>query len=245
MVVRALLIGNAGDTDPGLVGHAMRRAGWSFTERIRESYGSWPGGVGIEGAAGIESAGNVDMIVSMGSSWSTYWPEVEGPVRAEQDLMRAAIDAGIPVFGICFGAQQLSTVLGGTVTRAATPEIGWCRIEPSTETARVAPQVLFAEPWMQWHYDTFTVPSGATLLATSDVGPQVFVHRGSVGLQFHPEATETIVAHWSRDEGADELIAVGTDAGTLLDETRTRMQSARSRCDELVRWVLSTAGFGG
>lgn len=228
----------------------MRRAGWSFTERIRESYASWPRAVGSVGPgtdipAGADLPGTIDMVVSLGSSWSTYWPEFEGPVRAEQDLMRAAIEAGIPVFGICFGAQQLSTVLGGTVARAAAPEIGWCRIEPSVESAEVAPPVFFSEPWMQWHYDAFTVPSGATLLAQSPAGPQAFVHRGSVGLQFHPEATETIVAHWSRDEGADELLAVGTDTEILLDETRRRMRSARTRCDELVRWVLSTAGFGG
>lgn len=237
MVVRALLIGNAGDTDPGFVGHALRREGWSFTERIRESHESWPSTSGthdLEGAA---------LIVSLGSGWSTYWDDVAPAVRAEQDLMRTAIAAGTPVFGICFGAQQLATVLGGTVARAPVAEIGWCTVRALPESASAAPAVLFEDRWMQWHYDSFTVPSGATVLAESPAGPQVFVHRGCVGVQFHPEATESIVAHWSSDEGADELTVQGIDPVELVAETREHIASARRRCDDLVRWVISVAGI--
>jgi len=238
VVVRAVLIGNAGDTDPGLVGRAMRRAGWSFTERIRELHPTWPR------AADAPDLEGADLVVSLGSGWSAYWDDVADPVRAEQELMRAALDAGVPVFGICFGAQQLSTVLGGTVSRAPRAEIGWCTVDPALESGSGAPAVMFEGPWMQWHYDAFTVPSGATLLAQSDAGPQAFVHQRSVGLQFHPEATESIVAQWSRDEGADELTAAGTDVESLLDQTRAELGSARRRCDALVTWVLETAGFG-
>jgi len=216
----------------------MRRLGWSFTERIRESHSAWPRDTDepdLEGA---------DLVVSLGSGWSTYWDDVAVPVLAEQRLIRAALDAAVPVFGICFGAQQLSTVLGGTVSRAARAEIGWCTVDPALESGTGAPAAMFEGPWMQWHYDAFTVPSGATLLAQSEVGPQAFVHHRSVGLQFHPEATESIVAQWSRDEGADELAVVGTDVATLLGETRRELDSARRRCDALMTWVLETAGFG-
>ena len=157
--------------------------------------------------------------------------------------MRAALESGVPVFGICFGAQQLATVLGGSVSRAPVAEIGWHAVSPVRESAGDAPSVLFEDRWMQWHYDAFTVPSGASVLAESGAGPQMFVHRGGIGVQFHPEATESIVAGWSEGEGADELRAAGIDPSVLADETRRRMSSAARRCDALVRWVRGTVGF--
>lgn len=183
------------------------------------------------------------MVVALGSGWSTYWDAVAPAVRAEQDLMRSALSAGVPVFGICFGAQQLSVTLGGSVSRAPVAEIGWYEISPVREGRRRAPSVLFEDRWMQWHYDAFSVPSGASVLAESGAGPQVFVHGRSVGVQFHPEATESIVVGWSDGEGTDELRAAGLDRASLVDETRRRMTSAARRCDTLVQWVLGVAGF--
>lgn len=237
MVVRALLIGNAGDTDAGFIGHAMRRRGWSFTEWIRESHGTWPTSSGSPDLAGVE------MVVALGSGWSTYWDDVAPAVRAEQEVMRAALSTRTPVFGVCFGAQQLATVLGGRVERASVPEIGWCEVVPVPETVGSAPPVFFEDRWLQWHHDAFSVPAGATVLARSDAGPQAFVHEGSVGVQFHPEATESIVARWSSDDGVGELAAVGVDPVDLLIETRSRVGSAQRRCDDLVEWVLTAAGL--
>ena len=181
------------------------------------------------------------MVVALGSGWSTYWDDVAPAVRAEQEVLRAALADGTPVFGVCFGAQQLATVLGGRVERASVPEIGWCEVAPVPETIGSAPPVLFEDRWLQWHYDAFSVPAGATVLARSDAGPQAFVHERNVGVQFHPEATESIVARWSSDEGAGELGAVGLDPVDLLVETRSRVESARRRCDDLVEWVLTVA----
>lgn len=174
-------------------------------------------------------------MVSLGSGWSTYWDHVADAVSAEQALLRAAIDAGIGVIGICFGAQQLATVLGGSVQRAATPEIGWYPVEPVLgATSR---EVVEGE-WMQWHYDAVTLPTGVEVQATSPVGPQMFRSGRSVGVQFHPEATETIVRGWSSGDGEAELATVGLTHEVLQVETARRMAEMPSRCDRLVEWCL-------
>lgn len=177
-------------------------------------------------------------MVSLGSGWSTYWDHVADAVAAEQAVLRAAIDAGVGVIGICFGAQQLATVLGGSVQRASHPEIGWCPVEPvHGATSREA----VGGEWMQWHYDAVTLPVGVEVHAVSSVGPQMFLSGRSIGVQFHPEATETIVRGWSSGDGEAELAAVGLTPGALQVETARRMAEMPSRCDRLVAWCLERA----
>jgi len=225
--MRAALIANADDADSGLVGKALRRRGYSFVEFIREHHHGW------------SSVDGLDLVVAMGSGWSTYWEHVAAPIRAEQQLLSKAISQGIPVLGICFGAQQLSTVLGGQVTKAQSPEIGWHLITAVAEAASHIPASLCEGPWMQWHYDRFTVPSGATVLAESPAGPQAMVCGRSLGVQFHPEATESIVHTWARGDGVEELRAVHLSPEQLLASTREQLDDASRRCDDLIGWFLS------
>lgn len=224
--MRAALIANVEDADPGFIGRAMRRRGISFVEYLREQWQEWP------------SLDGIDLIVSMGSSWSVYWEEQSGPISAEQRLLATAHADGLPILGVCFGAQQLSTALGGHVTNAQSPEIGWFSVRNVPETAEIAPSCLTEGRWMQWHYDKFSVPSGATVLADSPVGPQAIVCGTALGVQFHPEATESIVRHWSSGDGAGELDRQGMDPVALLAETSATVIDAERRCDELVAWFL-------
>ena len=228
MVVRAALIGNRDDTDPGLVGHSLRRHGYSFVELARETPGDW----------GIDPTG-VDLVVSLGSSWSTYWPELGAETSAERAFLSAGHGAGVPVLGICFGGQQLAAALGGTVSRLHKHEIGWHDVAVVPEAAGAGDVAhILAGQWFQWHYDGFSVPGGATALAQSPVSPQAFRSGRSLGLQFHPEATESIVRHWSSGDGATELSDASIDRGDLLSRTAEMMDDMRRRTDALVEWFL-------
>ena len=224
--MRAVLVANEADADPGLVGRALRARGYSFIEFLREDHENWP------------SLDDCDLVVTMGSNWSTYWEQVAVPVAAEQRLLSDAIARGLPVLGVCFGAQQLSIVLGGAVSRAASHEIGWHQVFPVPEAEDLAPPSLTEGPWMQWHYDRFSVPSRATVLADSPVGPQAMVCGRTLALQFHPEATESIVRLWMNEGGSDELAKVGLDQDTVMAETTANLSGAEQRCDELVGWFL-------
>lgn len=225
--MRAALIANSNEADPGFVGRSLRRRGYAFTEFLREQHSQWSS---LEG---------FNLVVAMGSGWSTYWDHVAEPVHAEQALMRDAMARGIPILGVCFGGQQLSNALGGTVTKAQSTEIGWFSVENLPETAHFAPKTLFQGPWMQWHYDSFTVPSGATVLAQSPAGPQAIVCGRALGLQFHPEANETIVRMWASADGAEELANQGIDPEELFRLTRENQMDSERRCDALVDWFLT------
>ena len=91
---------------------------------------------------------------------------------------------------------------------------------------------------MQWHYDSVEVPSGATTLAESDRAVQAFRIGSSLAVQFHPEATESVIARWSSGEGRRELADAGIDYDELMVETRAVAADAEERCRLLVDWFL-------
>lgn len=111
-------------------------------------------------------------------------------LAGEIDLLAAATAAGIPVLGVCLGAQLLACSLGGTVDRARTAEVGIGSVALTAAGERdgvLGPSgpVL---PVLHWHGDTFTIPPGAELLASSDrCVNQAFRLGRAYGLQFHVE----------------------------------------------------------
>lgn len=82
-------------------------------------------------------------------------------------------------------------------------------------------------PWFQWHFDTFTVPAGAQLIAEGAVGPQAFTIGHSLGVQFHPEVTPEIMDSWVAAY-RHELDQEGVDPDLLLQETRDRADETRA-----------------
>jgi GMP synthase-like glutamine amidotransferase len=153
-----------------------------------------------------------DLIVSLGSEFAAF-DDSKSFVRREAELMGTAVDADVPVLGLCFGGQMLARVLGAELFRGERSEIGWLPVRSED------PELVPDGPWFQWHFDSFTVPPGATLIAESDVGPQAFVAGRSLGLQFHPEVTTQIMDDWVRTY-RHELDGDGVDPDDLLEETK-------------------------
>jgi GMP synthase-like glutamine amidotransferase len=160
-----------------------------------------------------------DVIVSLGSEFAAF-DDSKPFVAREARLMQAAIEADVPVLGLCFGGQMLARALGGEVFRSAESEIGWLPVRSRD------PKLVPAGPWFQWHFDSFTLPPDATVIAESDVGPQAFIAGRSLGLQFHPEVTTQIMDDWVRTY-RHELDADGVDPDALLDETKRRATESR------------------
>jgi GMP synthase-like glutamine amidotransferase len=171
-----------------------------------------------------------DLVVSLGSEFAAF-DDTKAFVPKEAELMREAVDADVPVLGLCFGGQMLARVLGADVYRSEDSEIGWLPVRSRD------PDLVPNGPWFQWHFDTFTLPPGATLIAESDAGPQAFVAGKSLGLQFHPEVTTEIMDNWVRVY-RHELDADGVDPDGLLDETKRLAPESRRMAWQLLEAFL-------
>jgi len=160
-----------------------------------------------------------DLIVSLGSEFAAF-DDSRAFVPREFRLMRRAVDADVPVLGLCFGGQMLARVLGGDVYRGPDAEIGWLPVRTND------PELVPEGPWFQWHFDVLSAPPGATVIAETDLGTQAFVSGRSLGLQFHPEVTPQIMDEWVHAY-RHELDAEGVDPDALLEETNRRAQEAK------------------
>jgi GMP synthase-like glutamine amidotransferase len=170
-----------------------------------------------------------DLIVSLGSEFAAF-DDAQEFVRREARLMERAVADEVPILGLCFGGQLLARVLGGENFRA-TSEIGWLPVRTKD------PELVREGPWFQWHFDSFSVPDGAELVAESDAGPQAFVAGRSLGLQFHPEVTVEIMDEWVRVY-RHELDAEGVDPDGLLEETKRRAAASRANAWRLMDGFL-------
>ena len=220
--MRALVVANSNDADPGFVGERFRHHGFAFSEAHREYPTEWP-----------EMAGH-DLILLLGSEWSVYWDHISGEVAAETALVQAAHQAGIPIFGICYGSQMVAHALGGRVLRATRPEVGWHQVESAL------PQVIASGPWLQWHFDGFEKPAEFTQLAHSESGPQAIVGGRTFASQFHPEATESMLARWTAGGGADELGRLGLTPEQVMADTRANVGASRKNSDRIVDWFVES-----
>jgi GMP synthase-like glutamine amidotransferase len=165
-------------------------------------------------------ASDYDLIVSLGSEFAAFDDSIPWLGR-EKKLFLDAAEHEVPVLGICFGGQLLARVHGGRSYRGEQSEIGWLPVR-SRDTSLVP-----EGPWFQWHFDTFTPPPGAKLIADSPVGPQAFAIGRSLGLQFHPEVTTDIMDAWVKVY-RHELDQEGVDPDRLLKRTYELAERSRA-----------------
>jgi GMP synthase-like glutamine amidotransferase len=137
-----------------------------------------------------------------------------GPMSVNDDLpwiapvlqlVRAAVDKGVPALGHCLGGQLIAKALGGVVTRNPVREIGWGRVDIAQNDV--------AGRWFggvnsfdsfHWHGETFSIPPGAVRIASSQwCANQAFALGPHLGMQCHVEMTPELIRAWCEDWGKE------------------------------------------
>ena len=190
-----------------------------------------------------------DAIVVMGGPMSVNDEEKLPWLRPEKALIGEAVRAGLPFFGACLGVQLLAVSLGAEVAPGPAPEVG---LLPVLLTEHAAADPVFAAlphelVTLQWHGDTFSLPEGAVLLASSPAYPNQAFRWGrhAYGVQFHLEVSREMADEWAHvPEYADALERVlGPGAATVLvDQLSGRANEMRAHGRQMFeRWLERAA----
>lgn len=148
----------------------------------------------------------IDGIIILGGPMNVYEEEKYPFLKDEDVFLKKAINAGIPILGICLGAQLIAKAAGAKVKKAQQKEIGWYNVN-LTADGKADPLFKNSDNELkvfQWHEDTFEIPENAVLLATSkSCRNQAFrLGKNTYGLQFHIEVTADMIESWSKEYSA-------------------------------------------
>lgn len=210
--------------DAGFIADAFRARGAELTVHEFPADGALPALPGV------------DHVVVLGAAWSVYGEQgLQHRIEEELAWLRAADAAGVPVLGICFGAQALALAFGGAVLPAPRKEVGWTTIES------LAPDLVADGPWLNFHGDMFVLPPGARLLARTEVCAQAFSLHRHLAVQFHPEVDAVQLRRWLDAGGAAEAEAAGQDPDKLVAQTEAEHADSVRRADRMVAAALRIA----
>lgn len=164
-----------------------------------------------------------DLLIVLGGAPGVYQADDYPFLKTEMKMIEQRLAKDLPVMGICLGAQMMAHVLGSRVFPGTNgSEIGWVQLRV-TDAGKDSPIRHFDQSethMLQWHGDTFDLPKGAVLLASSDkYENQAFRYgRNALGLQFHCEVTPGMLQGWSV-AGAGLVVQKKLDVHRLRADT--------------------------
>ncbi len=174
----------------------------------------------LEGHAGLVVMGG-----PMGANDIERYPHL---ARVEQ-LCAQAMEGGVPMVGVCLGAQVMARALGAEVFPNPVREVGWydLAITEAGSTDPLFSRLEADEVVLQWHGDTFDLPEGAVLLASSpDCVNQAFRYGDAAyAIQFHLEILRPMIEEWVRRDAARGWLGRKgrISADRILGDTRAYM----------------------
>ena len=188
----------------------------------------------------LPRAADVDGLIAMGGPMSVNDEDKLDWLRPEKQLVRDAVDRGIPVLGVCLGAQLIASALGARVYPGLVKEIGWF---PICGVPNVAPAFEFPAEHLafHWHGETFDLPPGAVRLASSaGCDNQAFqVGSRALALQFHLETTPAGAAALV-ENCRDELVQgpyIQTES-ELLAAPAERYAAVNRLMEDVLGWLF-------
>ena len=168
--------------------------------------------------------------ISFGGSQHIYAIDQYPYLLQERDMLHTIVEQELPFLGICLGGQLLADTFGGKVRKHTLAEFGFYKVQ-LTDQGRDDP--LFAgfstsyQTVFHWHQDTFDLPIGATLLATSDTTQNLaFRYRQrAYGLQYHIEIDDNTLNTWLYDQECKQSVLErhGVQTYTATEQARTTL----------------------
>ena len=197
-----------------------------------------------DGMAAQVLAADPDLLVVLGGPIGVYEEDDYPFVADEIALIKQRLQQGKPLLGICLGAQLIAAALGAKVYSSGTKEIGWSPLTLSPAGLDSPLRFLqgSATSVLHWHGDTFTLPEGATLLAsTEECQNQAFAYGHKVlGLQFHAEVVGDIEP-WLVGHASEIANAAGVTVPVLRRDTTQHVDQLASQARQFFAAWLTRA----
>jgi len=152
-----------------------------------------------------------DLLIMMGGPMGIYEQEQYPWISCQLRRLEKRLQADLPTLGVCFGAQMIAAALGARVYAGPIKEVGF---HPVTVHGKVSSNPLrhiVGVPVLHWHGDTFTLPEGVELLASSHLYRHQAFRRGEnlLALQFHAEMGEDERFHQWIETWPESVVEAG------------------------------------
>lgn len=187
--------------------------------------------VGLQDLKTLDPLGP-DLLIVLGGPIGAYEDDIYPFLLDEERILQTRLRAQKPTLGICLGAQLIARALGSRVYPGPAKEIGFAPITLTDAGKKSCLSAFEASDVLHWHGDTFDLPQGATLLASTTICTnQAFSYgNNAIAFQFHPEAGGSGFERWLIGH-TFELNAAKKDIATLRDEYTKLATTLKTRAE--------------
>jgi GMP synthase (glutamine-hydrolysing) len=236
--MRALAIVHQRDAGPGVFAEAVQARGVALDQWLVAETASPP-----------SDLAGYDAVLTFGGAMHVDQEDLHPWLRPEKSLLTDFLDRGVPLLGVCLGAQLLAAAAGAEPRRMSEPEIGWHEVTVTEEGKRdslLGPLAPGFEAF-QWHSYEIPLPPNALTLARSGTCLQAYrLGDAAWGIQFHAEVSTEDADAWTDDYRSDEdAVRIGLDAEALRERTRDSIEAWNQLGRELCERFIDAAAKNG
>jgi len=223
--------------DLGLLAPVLQREGWDVVYRD----------AAVDELL-HDSIASADLLVVLGAPIGAYEADAYPFLKSELALIERRLARDLPTLGICLGSQLMARVLGSRVFAGPVKEIGWGRVELTSQGAAscLNPLGEADAAVLHWHGDSFDLPKDAQRLASNThYENQAFAYgRNALALQFHLEADPRRLEQWYVGHAA-ELASAKVSVTELRAATAKFADGLASQADRIfTRWLREIGARG-